>query len=101
MKVVVVTGFTPTPENTRGISGLLYAILRYRPKNVEVKIFTFNNNRIEDGEIKNVSMRVKDRELVITIEANSSLALEKGLFKKNADYFEQIFSIKPVLRENK
>ncbi len=58
-------------------------------------------DRSHKQKIKNVSMRVKDRELVITIEANSSLALEKGLFKKNADYFEQIFSIKPVLRENK
>ncbi|SFO31881.1 exopolyphosphatase / guanosine-5'-triphosphate,3'-diphosphate pyrophosphatase [Pseudobutyrivibrio sp. JW11] len=57
-------------------------------------------DRSHKQKIKNVSMRVKDRELVISIEANSSLALEKGLFKKNADYFEEIFSIKPVLREN-
>ena len=58
-------------------------------------------DRSHKQKIKNVSMRVKERELVITIEANSSLALEKGLFKKNADYFEQIFSIKPVLKENR
>ncbi|SDZ84671.1 exopolyphosphatase / guanosine-5'-triphosphate,3'-diphosphate pyrophosphatase [Pseudobutyrivibrio sp. ACV-2] len=58
-------------------------------------------DRSHKQKIKNVSMRVKDRELIITIEANSSLALEKGLFKKNADFFEQIFSIKPVLKENK
>ncbi|MBR6962968.1 MAG: glycosyltransferase [Prevotella sp.] len=50
MKVVVVTAYTPTPENTRGISGLLYAILRYRPKDVSVKIFSYNRNKIEDGE---------------------------------------------------
>ena len=57
-------------------------------------------DRSHKQKIKNVSMKVKDRELVISIEANSSLALEKGLFKKNADYFEEIFSIKPVLKEN-
>ena len=57
-------------------------------------------DRSHKQKIKNVSMRVKDKELLINIEANSSLALEKGLFKKNADYFEEIFSIKPVLREN-
>ncbi len=57
-------------------------------------------DRSHKQKIKNVSMKVKDRELVISIEANSSLALEKGLFKKNADYFEDIFSIKPVLKEN-
>ena len=58
-------------------------------------------DRSHKQKIKNVSMRVKDRELLISIEANSSLALEKGLFKKNADFFQEIFSIKPVLRENK
>ena len=57
-------------------------------------------DRSHKQKIKNVTMRVKDGELLINIEANSSLALEKGLFKKNADYFEEIFSIKPVLKEN-
>ncbi len=57
-------------------------------------------DRSHKQKIKNVSIKVKDKELVINIEANSSLALEKGLFKKNADFFEEIFSIKPVLREN-
>ena len=58
-------------------------------------------DRSHKQKIKNVSMKVKEKELVITIEANSSLALEKGLFKKNADFFQEIFSIKPVLKENK
>jgi exopolyphosphatase/guanosine-5'-triphosphate,3'-diphosphate pyrophosphatase len=56
-------------------------------------------DRSHKQKIKDVSMRVKDNELVISIEANSSLALEKGLFKKNADFFTEIFSIQPVLRE--
>lgn len=58
-------------------------------------------DRSHKQKIKNVTMRVKDRELIINIEANSSIALEKGLFKKNADYFEEVFNIKPVLKENK
>ncbi len=57
-------------------------------------------DRSHKQKIKDVTMRVKDKELVISIEANSSLALEKGMFKKNADFFEDIFSIKPVLKEN-
>ena len=57
-------------------------------------------DRSHKQKIKDVSMRVKDNELFIYIEATSSLALEKGLFKKNADFFEDIFSIKPVLKEN-
>jgi len=52
MKVSIVTGFTPTEENKRGISGLIYSILKYRPKNVDVKIFTYNFNKIERTEMK-------------------------------------------------
>lgn len=48
MKVVVVTSFTPTPENTRGISGLIYAILKHRPQSVFVKIFSYNFNNISE-----------------------------------------------------
>ena len=56
-------------------------------------------DRSHKQKIKNVSIKVKDNELVINLEASSSLALEKGLFNKNASYFQEIFGIKPVLRE--
>ncbi len=55
MKVIVVTAFTPTPENTRGISGLLYALLRYRPSHVEIKIYSYNFNAIGNDVCYQVS----------------------------------------------
>lgn len=64
MKVVVVTGYTPTPENTRGISGLLYAILRYRPKNVIIKIYSYNFNSIGEDERNHISKEL-NAEIVI------------------------------------
>ena len=54
MKVSVVTGYTPTPENTRGISGLIYAILRHRPSNVLLKVFSFNTNSINEKTIQKI-----------------------------------------------
>lgn len=58
-------------------------------------------DRSHKQKIKNVSMNVKDSQLVILIESNTSIALEKGLFSKNADFFEEIFSIRPVLKEKR
>ena len=58
-------------------------------------------DRSHKQKIKNVNMKVKDSELIISIESNVSIDLEKGLFAKNADFFEQIFSIRPVLKEHK
>ncbi len=63
MKVVVVTAYTPTPENTRGISGLLYAILRYRPNEVNIKVYSYNFNRIEENERIRISQDL-DSEII-------------------------------------
>lgn len=54
MKVSVVTGYTPTPENTRGISGLIYSILRFRPKDIEIKVYSYNFNEISESQLKDL-----------------------------------------------
>lgn len=59
MKVVVVTGFTPTPENRGGISALIYSLLRFRPRDIEVKIFSLNLNKIDVEEIRLISERLQ------------------------------------------
>lgn len=58
-------------------------------------------DRSHKQKFKNVSMHVKDSKLVISIESSASIALEKGLFSKNADFFEHIFSIRPVLKDKR
>ena len=47
------------------------------------------------------TMAVKGRELVITIETMDDIALEKALFDAKTSYFENIFSIKPVIKEKR
>ena len=44
---------------------------------------------------------LKGRELVITIETMDDIALEKALFDAKTSYFENIFSIKPVIKEKR
>ena len=38
MKVVVVTEWTPTPENRGGISALHYSLIKFRPQGVDIKV---------------------------------------------------------------
>ncbi len=40
----------------------------------------------------------KDRELILTVSTGEDFTLEKGIFMENADFFEEIFNIRPVLR---
>lgn len=44
---------------------------------------------------------VKEKQLVITIDTLYDLALERGLFDHKADFFLQVYGIKPVLRQKR
>lgn len=55
MKVSVITAFTPTPENRGGISALIYSLLAYKPDDVEIQLFSYNFNKIPNGEVLEIS----------------------------------------------
>lgn len=42
---------------------------------------------------------VKDKQLVITIDTLYDLALERGLFDDKADFFQNVYGIRPVLKQ--
>lgn len=56
-------------------------------------------DRSHRQKFKNIKMAVRGNRLHITIEATDSIALEKGMFEEKADFFESVFSIRPILRE--
>ena len=39
--------------------------------------------------------------MTITVETGKDISLEKGLFDKRADFFEEVFGIKPVIKQKK
>ena len=58
-------------------------------------------DRSNKQKFRNVKAAIRDKELVITIETADDIALEKALFDAKTDYFEKIFSIKPVIKEKR
>lgn len=44
---------------------------------------------------------VKNKQLIITIDTLSDLTLERGLFDSKAKFFEQVYGIKPVLKQKR
>lgn len=47
------------------------------------------------------SMVVKDKQLVITVDTLDDLALERGLFKDKAEFFQRVYGIEPVLKQKR
>lgn len=54
-RVALVTLHTPTRENVRGASALPYHLAKHRPNGVDLKIYTFNGNKVDMDQIKGVS----------------------------------------------
>lgn len=73
MKVVIVTYLTPTPENRGGISALLYALLRFRPNDVDIKIYSFNINQIGKAELLNISEHLKAEITILDLPSEYKL----------------------------
>ncbi|MCR5488297.1 MAG: exopolyphosphatase [Lachnospiraceae bacterium] len=49
-------------------------------------------------EYRNIKSAIKGRELLITVDTDDQLLLEKGLFFERSDTFEEVFGLKPVLK---
>ena len=58
-------------------------------------------DRSHKQKFKNVKASLKNKELLITIEAEESIVLEKGLFSTYADSFEEVFSVMPKIKEKR
>lgn len=58
-------------------------------------------DRSHKQKFKNIKMALRKDKLTITMESKVSIALEKGMFEEKADFFEHIFSIRPVLKEHR
>lgn len=56
-------------------------------------------DRSHKQKFKDVKAVLKERELVITVESTVDITLEKGLFTKRSDFFEEVYSIRPVIRQ--
>ncbi len=52
-------------------------------------------------KFENIRIAIKDRELVITVESLEDISLEQALFVSKTAYFEDVFSMKLVLKEKR
>lgn len=58
-------------------------------------------DRSHRQKFKDVKTTLKDGSLVITVDTDEDITLEKGLFKEKAKFFEEVFSVRPVIKQKK
>lgn len=50
-------------------------------------------------KFNDIKTSLKDDTLVITVRTNKDISLEKGMLEKRADFFEEIFGVRPVIKQ--
>jgi len=58
-------------------------------------------DRTHKQKFKDIKVTVKDKELIIYIDTRADITLEKGLFSNRAAFFEEVFGIKPIIRQKR
>jgi exopolyphosphatase/guanosine-5'-triphosphate,3'-diphosphate pyrophosphatase len=53
------------------------------------------------GKIKKLKVVNENDEMFLIMETNANMSLEFGLFERNSSFFEEVFNIKPVLKQKK
>ena len=81
MKVIAISYFMPYWENLRGISALIFSLIKYRPKDVDLSLYSFNCNHLTDEQISKVK---EELNVPITIipEPKDHAEYKPGLFSK-------------------
>ena len=58
-------------------------------------------DRSHRGKLVDCRMAIRENELVITTGYPGNMALEAASFEQKADFFEEIFGIRPILRQKR
>lgn len=56
-------------------------------------------DRSHKQKFRDVKIALKDQELIISVDGKVDVALEKGLFYNRADFFAEVFSVRPKIKQ--
>ena len=58
-------------------------------------------DRSHKQKFRNVTVTLKEKELLVLVNTMEDISLEQGLFTDKAEFFETVFSIRPVIRKKR
>lgn len=58
-------------------------------------------DRSHKQKCRDIKAALKEDELIITVNTTEDITLEKGLFDTKAEFFKEVYSIRPVIRQKR
>ena len=71
--------------------------LSHLEREIVANVVKYNHLEFDYYEAMN-SNTMKEEKLLITVDTQEDITLEKGLFDARADFFEEVYNIRPVIR---
>ena len=53
------------------------------------------------ASLPKATLHEQEQELVLSVDTAADITLEKGLIKPKAQFFEEVYSIRPVIRQKR
>ena len=58
-------------------------------------------DRSHKQKLKGLRASLKDNQLIFTVDTQADITLEKGFFRTRGEFFREVFSVEPVLKQHK
>lgn len=58
-------------------------------------------DRSHKQKFKDIKASLKEQELILSVDTAMDITLEKGMFPSKADFFEEVYSVRPVIRSKR
>lgn len=58
-------------------------------------------DRSHKQKLKGLKAALQDNELILTVDTMEDVTLEKGFFASSVDFFKEVFSVEPILKQKK
>jgi len=58
-------------------------------------------DRSHKQKLKELKAVLQDNKLILTVDTQEDITLEKGFFERRGEFFQEVFSIEPVLKQRK
>lgn len=58
-------------------------------------------DRSHKQKFSDIKAAIRENQLIITVDTQEDITLEKGLFEHRASFFEEVFSISPIIKQKR
>ena len=87
MKIILISNITPTPDNYKAASALSYHLIKYRPDDVEMEAYIFNENHVSQEQLAIIS-----KDLNMNIHVQKEPLWFRWMFKLHLSFLHVLLS---------